>query len=209
MHEGREIPVSREALLGAPHCALVINDMQNDFLSPRGACARRPCGYDRARASAIVPRIEQVVRTARARGALVIFLQSTNAADDLAPSSTWPPSDAVREGTWGWRTIDSLKPQRGDIVIPKYRPDGFHGTRLDDVLRRRGIKTLVLAGVNADYGGLQTLMRGWYIGYYRVVLTDAVLSNTTEAAEFGQGMLDMAMPTTHRELINIWTRAAR
>jgi ureidoacrylate peracid hydrolase len=209
MHEGREIPVSREALLGAPHCALVINDMQNDFLSPRGACARRRCGYDRARASAIVPPIEQVVRTARARGALVIFLQSTIAADDLAPSSTWPPSDAVREGTWGWRTIDSLKPQRGDIVIPKYRPDGFHGTRLDDVLRRRGIKTLVLAGVNADYGGLQTLMRGWYIGYYRVVLTDAVLSNTTEAAEFGQGMLDMAMPTTHRELINIWTRAAR
>ena len=159
MHEGREIPVSREALLGAPHCALVINDMQNDFLSPRGACARRRCGYDRARASAIVPPIEQVVRTARARGALVIFLQSTIAADDLAPSRTWPPSDAVREGTWGWRTIDSLKPQRGDIVIPKYRPDGFHGTRLDDVLRRRGIKTLVLAGVNADYGGLQTLMR--------------------------------------------------
>jgi ureidoacrylate peracid hydrolase len=205
MHEGREIPVSREQLLGAHYTAVVIHDMQNDFISPRGACAERPCGYSRARVLNILPRLQRVLRAARARGALVIFLQSTNAADDKVPSSTWPPSDSLREGTWGWRPVDTLNPQRGDIVIPKYRPDGFHGTRLDDVLRRHGIKTLVLAGLNADDGGLQTLMRGWYIGYYRVVLTDGVLSNA-QAGKFGQGMLDMAMPITHEELVEIWTR---
>jgi nicotinamidase-related amidase len=205
MHEGREIPVSREELLAAHHTAVMIHDMQNDFVSPRGACAGRPCGYDRARVLEILPRVQRVLRTARARGALVIFLQSTNADDDEVPSSTWPPSNSLREGTWGWRPVDMLNPQRGDIVIQKYRPDGFHGTRLDDVLRRHGIKTLVLAGINADDGGLQTLMRGWYIGYYRVVLSDAVLSNG-RAGGFGQGMLDMAMPVTHEELVKIWTR---
>lgn len=209
MHEGREIPVSREELLAARHTAVLIHDMQNDFLSSRGACARRRCGYDPARVSTTVARIETVVRAARARGALVIFLQSTNTLDNVARPSEWPPSDALQEGSWGWRTIDKLAPQRGDIVIAKHRPDGFHGTRLDDVLRQRGIKALVLAGVNADHGGLQTLMRGWYTGYYRVVLTDGVLSSTHGGGEFAQGMLEMAMPVKHNELVDIWTGKAR
>jgi ureidoacrylate peracid hydrolase len=103
------------------------------------------------------------------------------------------------------RTSAALDYLRAHAIVRSHREIVDAWDRSAPVLRRHGIKTLVLAGLNADDGGLQTLMRGWYIGYYRVVLTDGVLSNA-RAGEFGQGMLDMAMPITHEELIKIWTR---
>jgi ureidoacrylate peracid hydrolase len=92
------------------------------------------------------------------------------------------------------------------VILPTYRPDAFFGTILDSVLRSRGIRTVVFVGIDSDTGGLQTLMRAWYLGYFRVTISDGHLSAKDPAMAFAATYLDASVPKTHQEVIAIWNR---
>jgi nicotinamidase-related amidase len=153
-----EVPayeVRDEVTLDPVSSALLIVDMQNDFVDPAGALSVPD-------AAATVPVIAGLAARARAAGARVIYSQDTH--DDGDPEwSIWP--EHARRHSWGWQIVDELAPDEGETVIQKVRYDAFYGTQLDHLLRLWSVDTLVICGTVANicvhYTAASAALR-WY-----------------------------------------------
>jgi nicotinamidase-related amidase len=135
--------------------ALLVIDMQNDFVSDCGALVVPD-------AAATVAPISRLLERARASGMLVAFSQDTHDEDD-PEWRIW--GEHARRGSWGWQIIDELAPRDGEPVIQKVRYDAFYGTHLDHLLRQWGITTVVICGTVAiicvHYTAASAALR-WY-----------------------------------------------
>jgi nicotinamidase-related amidase len=89
----------------------------------------------------------------------------------------------LQEGTRDWEIVKGLSPAAPDLVLRKYTASFFIGTILDQLLRSRGVDTLVLAGVSTEGGIEGTARHASYLGYFSVVAEDAVGSFDREAHE--------------------------
>lgn len=217
MYEGREIPMTIEEILNPRHTALLVQAIQNDFISAGGGCDGRGCRYDRKQVATILPRMKEVIAAARSKNVPVVFLRTISLPGDLTSSDLLrrqranaggaQPALAV-EGTRGAQFIDELQPAAGDIVLSVYRPDAFFGTPLDPILKWNSIKTVVFLGINADTAAVQTLSRAWYLGYFRIAVSDAILSGKPARVPFTTTYLNSALPTASREVVDIWSRHA-
>jgi nicotinamidase-related amidase len=139
-----------------PHrTALIVVDMQRDFVSEGGAL-RVPTAHG------TIPEIQRLLTLARDAGMRVVFTQDTHGEND-PEFRIWP--EHAREGSWGWEIIDELAPRPGETVLRKLRYDAFYGTPLDHLLRQWGIRTLVLCGTVANicvhYTAASAALR-WY-----------------------------------------------
>ena len=74
--------------------------------------------------------------------------------------------------------------QEGDIVIAKRQWGAFQGTDLEQQLRRRGITTLVLAGIATNFGIESTARAATDLGYAVVFAEDAMSSLRADLHEF-------------------------
>jgi ureidoacrylate peracid hydrolase len=74
--------------------------------------------------------------------------------------------------TWNTDIVEELKPEPGDIVMYKTRYSGFYWTDLDAVLKRRGIKSLVVTGVSTSVCVDSTLRDAMFRDYRCVLLAD-------------------------------------
>ncbi|WNO53123.1 hydrolase [Stakelama saccharophila] len=84
----------------------------------------------------------------------------------------------------GWSDLVDGLEQPGDIRILKRQWGAFTGTGLDLQLRRRGIETLVIAGIATNFGVESTARHGWELGYDIVVAEDACASRSEELHHF-------------------------
>jgi len=142
-----EIPVAERVRLPAKETAVIVVDMQNDFVKPGGKLVVPT-------ALGTIEPIRRLLERARASGVKVIYTQDTHYEGD-PEFEIW--GEHVRYGTWGWEIVDELKPVEGrDIVVRKTRYDGFYGTPLDDLLRVYGIRNLVITGTVANICVLHT-----------------------------------------------------
>ena len=153
-----EVPpyeVRDDVALDPTRTALVVIDMQNDFVDPGGALHVPD-------AAATLPVIARLVERARAARMPVVYSQDTHDEDD-PEWKIWP--EHARRGSWGWQIVDDLAPHAGDPVIQKVRYDAFYGTHLDHLLRLRGVDTLVICGTVANicvhYTAASAALR-WY-----------------------------------------------
>ncbi len=89
----------------------------------------------------------------------------------------------LQEGTHDWEIVKELSPSKGDLVLRKYTASFFIGTILDQILRNRGLDTLVLAGVSTEGGIEGTARNASYLGYFTVIAEDAVGSFDREGHE--------------------------
>lgn len=142
--------------------ALIVVDMQNDFVKTEGANASERGSLVVAEAQSTVPRIARLLELARASGMRVIYTQDSH--DDGDPEwKIWP--EHARRGSWGWQIIDELAPRQSELVLEKVRYDAFYGTPLDHLLRLWGIDTLVICGTVANicvhYTAASAALR-WY-----------------------------------------------
>ncbi|HXX36997.1 MAG TPA: isochorismatase family cysteine hydrolase [bacterium] len=149
--------------------ALVVVDMQNDFVDPRG----RLCVPG---AQATVPIIAQLVSACRARGMLVVYTQDWHASDD-PEAALWGPH-AVAD-TWGAEIVPELAPKPGDIVVRKLRYDGFYGTSLGHELTRRRIDTVIVTGTVSNICVLHTAGSA-ALRWLRVIVPVDAVSALTE-----------------------------
>lgn len=94
-----------------------------------------------------------------------------------------PKAGFMREGSKEWQILEELAPAHEDLVLRKHTASFFFGTMLDQLLRNRGIDTLVLAGVSTEAGIEGTARNAAYLGYVPVVVEDAVGSSDKEAHE--------------------------
>jgi len=152
------------------HTALVVIDMQRDFIE-RGGFGDS-LGNDVARLEAIIPTVAGLIGLFRKQGWLVIHTREAHKTDlsDCPPSKIrrGNPSLKIGEagamgrllvrGEPGNQIVDSLAPIDGEIVIDKPGKGMFWATGLEEMLKSRGITHLVFAGVTTEVC-VQTSMR--------------------------------------------------
>jgi len=164
--------------LAPAQTALLIVDMQNDYCAPGGLCDRQdlPLGTVRA----IVPALQELLHAARQASTLVVYAQMTThpGVDVQGP---WLELrhrsslvDICLEGSWGQQVIDELEPAPADVLVKKSRYSAFVGTKLDQILRDRGIRTCAVTGVASNGCVDCTLRDAFQLDYYVVGVRNAV-----------------------------------
>lgn len=170
-----EIPFEDQVTLPAGDTAVIVVDMQNDFVKPEGSLMV-------AAAQKTVPNIQALITRARQAGSQIVYTQDTMFPDDRE-FDIWP--EHCLKGTWGWQIIPELQPDKHELVCRKNRYDGFYGTWLDHFLNNTWqIKNLVIVGTVANICVLHTAASAG-LRWYRVIMpADGVSANT----EFDQAL---------------------
>ena len=78
-------------------------------------------------------------------------------------------------GTWDFQIVDELPPRPDEPVITKARYSGFAETKLDTVLRERGIRYLLMAGIASNVCVESTLRDAYFLDYWPVMVEDATM----------------------------------
>ncbi len=167
--------------------ALVIIDMQRDFVLPGGF--GEALGNDTSLLLAAVEPIQRVLHRAREIGMLVVHTREGHRPDlSDCPSAKLhrggktfigepgPMGRILVRGEQGHDIIDQLYPIEGEPVIDKPGKGTFHATDFGQILADRGIKTLVVCGVTTEVCVHTTVREANDRGYECVVLSDGVAS---------------------------------
>ncbi len=169
-------------------CALVLIDMQRDFLEPGGFGAA--LGNDVSRLRSIVPPLQNLLALWRRLRLPVIHTREGHRADltDLPRSKHQRGRHSVRigdpgpmgrilvRGESGHALIPELAPLADELVIDKPGKGAFYATFLHEYLQRHGIRQLILTGVTTEVCVHTTLREANDRGYDCLVPTDCVAS---------------------------------
>ena len=132
----------------------------------------------------VVSRCAQLARAFRAAKSTVVLVNVGNLADGrdaLQPlADAMPPAGGARPANFA-TIVDELGAESSDIRITKRQWGAFYGTEFDLQLRRRGIKTIVLAGISTNVGVESTARDAFERGYEQVFVADAMASPSAEA----------------------------
>jgi len=181
--------------------ALVIIDMQRDFVDPGGF--GEALGNDVSLLRKAVPPTKRVLDAARKLGMLVIHTREGHRADltDLPPSKKargrlkvgigdpGPMGRILVRGERGHDIIDELKPKVGEPVVDKPGKGAFYATDLDTILKSRGIDRLIVCGVTTEVCVNTTVREANDRGYDCLVLEDCVASYFPEFQEYALKMI--------------------
>jgi len=155
--------------------ALLVIDVLNDFLDPKGALY---CGDDSRK---IIPPIRVLLdRFARDKH-LIVFLRDAHSVDDKEFELFSP--HAVK-GSWGSQVIPELAPPEGSLVVDKTRFSGFFGNDLDKILSSAGPEEVWVAGVVTSICVMDTAGDLRNRNYSVVVPVDAVADFDPQFHEF-------------------------
>ena len=178
--------------------AVVVVDMQNAFASRGGMLDL--AGIDVSNASNVVRKIAGILDRARANAIPVVHLQmgykpdqsngggpnSPNFHKELAMTLMNRRAELrgklLTEGTWDFAIVDELKPQPDDLVVVKTRYSGFAGTRLDSMLRKRGLRFLFFAGIATNVCVESTLRDAYFLDYWPILVRDGAMQAGPPAA---------------------------
>jgi ureidoacrylate peracid hydrolase len=184
-------PTPRNVVPG--RTAVIVVDMQNDFASVGGMFER--AGIDVSGIRAIVEPTCALLDAARSAGLLICYLKMGFDADlvsagypdsptwikhirmkvgDEVPSPTGEASRILIQNTWNTDIVDELTPCFGDLVIDKHRYSGFYGTELENLLRERGIDTLVFVGATTSVCVESTVRDAVARDFHCLVVEDCV-----------------------------------
>ena len=168
--------------------ALVIIDMQRDFVEPGGF--GETLGNDVSLLTAIVPNCRRVLAAWRAAGGLVVHTRESHQPDlsDCPPAKRNRGNPSLRigdvgpmgrilvTGEPGNQIIPELKPEAGEIVIDKPGKGMFYGTDLQTQLQARSISHLVFMGVTTEVCVQTSMREANDRGYDGLLLTDCTES---------------------------------
>ena len=161
--------------------AILVIDMQNDFVDPKGKLCV-------AGAKATIPDIQKLLAYGRTKNWKIVWVirpHRSSGVDVDAPRIPlfldWKGGYCV-PGTWGGALADGLRPDSSDIILPKYRNSAFFHTNLDDMLRRMGVKTVVLCGTQYPNCVRGTANDAMSYDYETIIDTDACSAKTPEVA---------------------------
>jgi len=187
--------------------AVIVVDMQNDFLKPGGFFSKRPEFKEFLKTmqpliEQAIPNIKRLTQAARNVRRPVVYVQQVlreDYADACFPY--WRVPGCIEEkflvdGTWGAQIIDELKPEPGEMVITKKGYGAFSNTPLNIYLRNLGVSTCIMTGVGTNVCVETTIRQGTDLNYYMIVVSDATAdgkashdsSLKTIAAFFGDVM---------------------
>ncbi|MDE3237749.1 MAG: cysteine hydrolase [Paracoccaceae bacterium] len=157
--------------------ALLIVDLQNDFLHPDGAYGRG--GQASAAIAALPARVRPVADALRARGGWIVSTQFTLVPGKGGEPMISPHLKRLRPflrkgdfqpGAWGHQLVEVLQP--ADLSVEKVAYSAFYQTRLEWLLRKAGIDTVILCGIVTNGGVASTLRDAHVRDLHTILLTD-------------------------------------
>ncbi len=156
--------------------ALLIVDLQNDFLHPSGAYARG--GQTNADLSALPGRLAPLAHATRAAGGLIVSTHFTLVPGRGGEPLISPHLKSLRPflrkgdfepGAWGHALVDELAP--ADFQIEKIAYSAFYMTRLEWVLRKSGIARLIVSGIVSN-GGVASTVRDAHVRDFEITVLE-------------------------------------
>lgn len=143
--------------------ALLIIDVQHALCSGE---------YKAFESEHVIERINDVARKVRAAGAPVVIIQHETVGGPLD------------FGTDGWKLARGLEALPDDIYVRKKATDSFHQTELQRTLEERGVKRLIVCGLQSEFCVDTTTRRALALGYPVVLVADghSTLDNSTLSA---------------------------
>ncbi|MBV9112333.1 MAG: cysteine hydrolase [Hyphomicrobiales bacterium] len=175
-----KVPLSRTALL--------ICDLQNDFIHPKGAYGR--AGLTADEIAAVPARVKPFADLVRAKGGFLISTQFTLVPGKNGEPLISPHLKALRPflaqgdftpGEWGHATVDILQPT--DFSVEKVAYSAFYMSRLEWVLRKMDIQKLYVCGIVTN-GGVASTVRDAHMRDFAVaVLADGCAAFSPDTHE--------------------------
>ncbi len=177
--------------------ALVIIDMQRDFLEPGGFGAT--LGNDVSLLRSCIAPCQRLLSAARDMGMLIIHTREGHLPDlsdapiakiergkpSLRIGSLGPMGRILIRGEPGHGIIPELAPKEGELVIDKPGKGAFYRTELQQELQARGIENLLVCGVTTEVCVHTTVREANDRGYRCLVMSDACGSYFPEFHEMG------------------------
>jgi nicotinamidase-related amidase len=171
--------------------ALILGDLQNDFIHPDGAYGK--AGQSDPAIAALPARLAPLVRLARDRGVLIVATLFTLVPGRGGEPIISPHLKALRPflkkgdfapGSWGQQVVEPLAP--ADIHVEKIAYSAFHASRLEWVLKKCGIEHLTFTGIVTNGGVASTVRDAHVREFHCTVISDG-------CAAFGQPVHDAAI----------------
>jgi nicotinamidase-related amidase len=200
--EGKEVLTELAELVDPAHTALIMVDMQHDFIDPDGLFGSM--GINISMYKAQRPRLAALLKAARDAGTAIVHLQNTALPARMSDSPAQirfnlrmhkdarrnqPPLRYTLPGTPGHAFAPEFTPIDDEPVVRKYRSSGFWGTNLDMILRSNGIKTVIMGGCTTEGCVESTARDAMFNDYYVVIAEDCVASD--DPAQHDASMLLM------------------
>jgi len=181
--------------------ALLVIDMQRDFLEPGGF--GESLGNDVGHLRCTIAPLTALLADARAIGLSIIHTREGHLPDlsDCPPAKLrrgapsrrigdpGPNGRILIRGEYGHDIVDELRPLPGEPVIDKPGKGAFYATDLDALLAERGIRSLLVAGVTTEVCVHTTVREANDRGYECLVLADCVGSYFPEFQRVGLDMI--------------------
>jgi gluconolactonase len=175
--------------------ALIIQDLQNDAISERGAFGASGAAAHAASQN-VVANVAALATACREASLPVIHVWYVVApgAHELKQNAelfrSVKDTEANVRGTWGAAAVDGLEPADSDLVVEKLRMNAFYETELDTLLDRLGAETLILAGAWTNMSVEHTARHAADAGYRVIVLSDGT---STLNADWQAAALNFAL----------------
>lgn len=176
---------------------VVVIDMINDFVTGK---------IGSKGAVSIIPKIRNLLAAARNRRIPIIYMCDAHSRDD-PEIRVW--GEHAMAGTEGSQVIPELKPEKGELVLPKHTYNVFCKTKLGEALQKMRVKELVLVGVTTDICVQNSAAGAFFHGYTVVVPEDCVASLTVKAHKYAldyMGRVYGAKVTNSSEIIKGWRK---
>jgi ureidoacrylate peracid hydrolase len=182
--------------------ALVLGDLQNDFLHRDGAYGR--AGQSHPAIAALPERLAPLVAAARRQGVLIVATLFTLVPGRGGEPIISPHLKALRPflkkgdfapGSWGQRLVDALAP--ADVEIEKIAYSAFHASRLEWSLRKCGIEHVYFTGIVTN-GGVASTVRDAHVREFECTVIEdgcAAFSDDVHRAAI-EGLRPVAKITT-------------
>jgi len=152
-----------DGMIDPKHSALLVIDMQRDFLDPTGYASQ--AGLDVSRLRQTLGPVQALIEAARAAEMHIVYTREGHRPDlsDCPPAklarsraagaeigSMGPIGRLLVRGEHGHDLVDELQPRAGEPVIDKPGYSAFHQTELDQILRGWGTGTVIVCGVTTE-----------------------------------------------------------
>ena len=184
--------------------ALVLHDMQNDFIKE---------SLSRPEMQAIVKRTKALIDLARSLPIPVIYTRVETDPAMAFPSERAPylrrPGSICLKDTSGAEIISDLKPAPDDYVITKVRSSAFYQTKLDTLLRVKGVWILIVAGGSTNWGVEWLARDAKCRDIITVALKDCTYSATPEAQAASLANIDdfIGYVMNQAEVVDLLTKS--
>lgn len=180
--------------------ALILIDLQNDFLHPDGAYARGGCANREA--AALPARLQPLISKIKSANGLVIASQFTLWPDARGEPMISPHLMALRPflrrgdfapGSWGQDCVDLLKPSL-NLAVQKVAYSAFYQTQLEWLLRKVGVQRVIVGGIVTNGGVASTVRDAHMRDFDTHVLADGCAAFSV--AKHETALADMANVAT-------------